>query len=408
MVFSLSGSAAAKDEWSHPYSGIKHLHRRENGKDYHATFVDLNSAELSVIATRPADRGLTVRDFAKRYDAQIAINANYYDVGIRPCGMAAGAGTVWTDAYEEACSMSFAFGALNQAKAFDSSETLKGPVSEEWMREIVSGKPWLVRQGIVQAGWHDPPHMRSPHPRTALGLSEDRNTLLIVVADGRKPGFPGLYGHQLAKIMADLGAYDAVNLDGGGSSVLYIEAEGGIQNHPSGSLRTVGNHLGIRVNKGAVWYGAALESMSSAPTLQAGDSATMWVRYRNTGRFTWRSTGPNQVELVSSLSRPSPFYLPSWVSSTIPVGLSHEVRPGDSVTFEFEIGAPAADGDFDLQLLPKMAGIEAVEGVAASWQLQVMDEPEQKALAARNAARGASMREKKDASGWTGICRTIC
>lgn len=57
------------------------------------------------------------------------------------------------------------------------------------------------------------------HPRAALGLSEDH--VIAVACDGRRSGVDaGLTMTELAEVLRDLGATDAINLDGGGSTTL--------------------------------------------------------------------------------------------------------------------------------------------------------------------------------------------
>ncbi len=61
------------------------------------------------------------------------------------------------------------------------------------------------------------------HPRSAIGVSKDGSTLWLVVVDGRQQGFSeGMNLTELGALMAELGCWDAVNLDGGGSSVLGL------------------------------------------------------------------------------------------------------------------------------------------------------------------------------------------
>ena len=92
------------------------------------------------------------------------------------------------------------------------------------------------------------------HPRTAVGYSQNGKFLYIVVVDGRQPFYSqGMTLAELADLMIDIGAHDAMNLDGGGSSTLVIRGEDGkprILNSPidlyiPGRERPVGNHLGI-------------------------------------------------------------------------------------------------------------------------------------------------------------------
>jgi hypothetical protein len=57
------------------------------------------------------------------------------------------------------------------------------------------------------------------HPRAALGLSDDH--VIAVACDGRRSGVDaGLTMAELAEALRDLGARDAINLDGGGSTTL--------------------------------------------------------------------------------------------------------------------------------------------------------------------------------------------
>ena len=70
------------------------------------------------------------------------------------------------------------------------------------------------------------------HPRAALGVSPGR--LLAVVCDGRSRRDAGLTLEELARLMADLGCQDAINLDGGGSTSL-VNA-GRLRNRPYGAV----------------------------------------------------------------------------------------------------------------------------------------------------------------------------
>lgn len=71
----------------------------------------------------------------------------------------------------------------------------------------------------------------SHEPRTALGYNDE--TLLLVVADGRQPKYStGLTLYELSSILLDLGATDAINLDGGSSSTFVVNDE--VINKPSG------------------------------------------------------------------------------------------------------------------------------------------------------------------------------
>lgn len=110
-------------------------------------------------------------------------------------------------------------------------------------REIIGGKDILIQDGRVQ-----PNLERTRHPRTALGVKADGNIIAVVV-DGRQPGFSeGVGLDDLAKMMLDMGAVDAINLDGGGSSTFASrkpgEASVSLVNRVSdGSERAVANSV---------------------------------------------------------------------------------------------------------------------------------------------------------------------
>jgi hypothetical protein len=92
---------------------------------------------------------------------------------------------------------------------------------------------------------------RALHPRTALGFDDSGRWLLMVVVDGRQPGFSeGVTLYELADILLAQGCSQSINLDGGGSSILLIREPGGeirTWNSPSGAEhRPIPVMLGVR------------------------------------------------------------------------------------------------------------------------------------------------------------------
>ncbi|MCD6640962.1 MAG: phosphodiester glycosidase family protein, partial [Nocardioides sp.] len=90
---------------------------------------------------------------------------------------------------------------------------------------------------------------RLAHPRTAVGIDRDGRRLLLLVVDGRSSASRGFTMVELADMMTSLGAEDALNLDGGGSSAMWsrrIDGTMGVINTPSdGVERRVPNGLGV-------------------------------------------------------------------------------------------------------------------------------------------------------------------
>jgi len=114
----------------------------------------------------------------------------------------------------------------------------------------VSGDRMLVEKGQVV----DNLESQSVEPRTAAGANQNGRWLYLVVVDGRQPGYSeGATFPELADFLLSLGAYAALNLDGGGSSAMLIEGVLGgpfllnspIEGNLPGNESEVGNHLGF-------------------------------------------------------------------------------------------------------------------------------------------------------------------
>lgn len=124
---------------------------------------------------------------------------------------------------------------------------VRQPKSDDW--EIISGNVMLVRDGKPVP--HD---SKARHPRTVAGLNADATRLILMVVDGRNPGVAvGMSYDELAAELIRLGCHQALNLDGGGSSVLAVrdpvQNEFKILNEPTdGCERAVANVLGISVD----------------------------------------------------------------------------------------------------------------------------------------------------------------
>ncbi len=369
--------AVAGDRWSDPYPGIRHLHRTTGRPwDLHVVTVDLGRPELRVIATRPGDRRTVTSEFARRHGAQVAINANFY--GGSSCGLAMGDGQKWNDSYEDGCRESVGFGREeNRARCF--SSTAVGDPPEGWITDVVSGKPRVVRDGQVVRDYDCGFHICARHPRTVVGLSEDRRTLILLVVDGRSGRSVGMNGEELGGVVRELGAHEAVNLDGGGSTTLWIEAEGGVVNRPSdGRERTVMNHLGVQVDGDRRWWAAEHVEQSGYPTLEAGGEAELWVRYRNRGRARWRPDGDHPVRLGTDgpEDRESAFFHPDdWVSPTRATAVDGVTQPGDVGRFTFRIRAPDAAGSYREAFTPVAEGGGWMRPVGMFWDVTVAEPP---------------------------------
>ncbi|MFZ5989094.1 MAG: phosphodiester glycosidase family protein [Bacillota bacterium] len=112
----------------------------------------------------------------------------------------------------------------------------------------VTGSAILVKDGKIPAKFS---YVHSGRPaRTAVGSSRTGKQLILATVDGPKVGSLGMTQTELAQLMISLGAYNAVNLDGGGSTTMVARKPGTndiqIVNAPSdGAPRAVANAIGI-------------------------------------------------------------------------------------------------------------------------------------------------------------------
>lgn len=103
----------------------------------------------------------------------------------------------------------------------------------EWknVKHIISGGPYLVKNGevFVDMTAQKLGAIGGRNPRTAVGYTSDNN-LILLTADGREGSSIGMTLMELARFMKSLGCIGAINLDGGGSTVMYVN--GNVVNKP--------------------------------------------------------------------------------------------------------------------------------------------------------------------------------
>lgn len=103
------------------------------------------------------------------------------------------------------------------------------------LKEMIGGSNTIImRNGQFAEGWEE------RHPRTMIGFTQDSTRMFIVVVDGRNLKSVGVTMTEAFGIFTELGCYNAVNLDGGGSTCMVANDE--VINTPSdGPIRSVGN-----------------------------------------------------------------------------------------------------------------------------------------------------------------------
>ena len=114
----------------------------------------------------------------------------------------------------------------------------------------VSGNPKNIGGGANLNSEAERGDAKDRHPRTGIGVSQDGTKIIMLVVDGRGVSV-GVSTGMLADIMLWAGAYEGVNLDGGGSSTLYTQALGVRNRTSDGQERSVGNSIFAVIDHGA-------------------------------------------------------------------------------------------------------------------------------------------------------------
>ena len=117
--------------------------------------------------------------------------------------------------------------------------------------DVLASGPMLLQRGNISS-WEacDSSFVHTKHPRSAVVVEKDGTTWFVTV-DGRAPGHAdGMSIPELAHLIRILGGHDALNLDGGGSTTLWLE--GNVVNHPSDNKQF--DHAGERAVPNILYF----------------------------------------------------------------------------------------------------------------------------------------------------------
>lgn len=181
----------------------------------------------------------TPSGFGKRYGARAVINGSYFDMKtLRPT-------TFIRDGWENEGTPAWERGwrtdgmiALDgrKVKVIPYTDSISCNMACRTCREMMETGPVLIRGGRTVEGWASGHGFFSHrHPRSILGIGGGH--VYFIVIDGRHPGHAdGVTIPEAAAIAEMFSLTDAVNLDGGGSSALWVKGIGVIS-HPSDNKR---------------------------------------------------------------------------------------------------------------------------------------------------------------------------
>jgi len=179
----------------------------------------------------------TTLKFLEEQNAQVAINATFFKMGVVDTD---NVGLVVSNG-DPVSPFGNNWPAINIdqknrvsiVRGEDDTYNVKSPKNVQ-LYNAVAGSDQIVIDGEPLEDQPDRSFFTIAHPRTAIGITA-KNKLLLVTVDGRQPGISeGIPLDELAQLMIELGAVQALNLDGGGSTTFTIaDPDPRVLNQPS-------------------------------------------------------------------------------------------------------------------------------------------------------------------------------
>jgi len=207
----------------------------------HAVKVDLQAQNLNIavypLAASEAGEGTSlskkVSTFAKENHCFVAVNANPFapssaiEGELRTItGICVANGVAVSPPDERYAAALFGIDGPKTAKLVYQSEidtsTLPWTHQGNSFGNAVGGFFFALKDGEVSIDRPGRTAASERHPRTALGVSKNGNTVILIVIDGRTSESVGATEEEVALWMRYFGANDAITLDGGGSSAMAI------------------------------------------------------------------------------------------------------------------------------------------------------------------------------------------
>lgn len=220
----------------------------------HISRINLNCKGLELISSHVEDKGLTVSEFAKKYQTDVAINGSFFRKDLTPIGLNISYYKKWPRTQDTLARSFLACTAHNRCTIDPKNHLAK--INPRWKTAIAGWHYYQQKSGQFECAFNDKigctqDIFTSKHPRTLIGLDENRHWLYLIVVDGRQLTYRGMTMYELATLATKLQLTQAVNLDGGGSSTMVVGVER-VSNLPlfQSNERKIANHFGVRIVKG--------------------------------------------------------------------------------------------------------------------------------------------------------------
>ncbi|MBO7119595.1 MAG: tyrosine-protein phosphatase [Bacteroidaceae bacterium] len=303
--FVLATSVQSQTDYASVLANADWGWQSRGGVDYgKATFTDLYGNPQRVSIARYSETQLNTSLYVKEHSTQgtnslaaeagatAAINGSYFNMTTLTSTTA-----LWVDGVEIATTASEEYARCNGVLGFKDGIFSIEPYSlantpadhaawgRKYDRFIVSG-PIIRLGGISQDPYVGGESFYGPHPRTMLGKCAD-GTVYMVVMEGRMDGASGFSLANMVSLAEDLGMTDAINLDGGGSSTLWVTGAGVINMTPDGSIRKVPNIIIATSNSHEHTYTNGFCTCDVAPYQPAGQDGEGYYEIDNGGKLFW-------------------------------------------------------------------------------------------------------------------------
>lgn len=228
---------------NHP--GMITGHKRTSNQSINAVMIELKRPNTKMRVS-PGHRKQVVGAYARQIGAEIAINGNWFTSTSFDGPSMSGGRNYGGNDHHYTSLVGFNNTQPGRVYLLPHQEIRNVPT---WIKEGISGHPtltWQGRNAVGSAQMGDPTNSNR-NPRSAIGVSSDSSTVILVTVDGRSRSAIGMTARELAEVMLELGADRSVMLDGGGSSTLWVAGRGVINRPSDGRPRAVANQLAVQL-----------------------------------------------------------------------------------------------------------------------------------------------------------------
>ena len=246
FLFGIGNTASALSR-TPAISYVRHLVGDHN---YHLVTVNLARPEISIRTTKDSEGYRITSSFSDLVGAAVAINGDWF-IAQRPRGLARGVGEQWSGS-TDLSNHAFIACTNDNTCLIEPERDSVTPLSSAWTSVVGGNDARLVQNGIVQSFSGHNVYVENT-PRTAVGLSADRQTLFLLTVEQGTTG--GTRWETIATFLKGRGAWNAIMFDGGGSTTMMVYGQR-VNRLKNGTPteRKVANHFAVLVDLNKILF----------------------------------------------------------------------------------------------------------------------------------------------------------